>query len=311
MKERNQIMIKLALTHILLLMGTVFLTSIFYKDSFLLISITQSILPIIFFAGYWEFFGIKFKWIFCLSVEIAIFTLLINRLANGKTEFPTTFWFSFLVIIQLYLLWLLGRIFTVILKNDKAYVEIEFPFAQGSYLITDGGNSKISRMMNYHFHSPLHKKKNTNKSMLYATDIVKLDYMRTSFIPLTNEAYSIFNESIYSPMEGLVVKVVNDIDDKMPFSGIYPYNTGNTVVINKDNYYFLIGHLKKGSILVKPGDYVQRKDLLGVAGNSGMSERPHLHMQLMNCDHDNYWQGMGICIEYKSRNLDKNRLVKI
>lgn len=173
------------------------------------------------------------------------------------------------------------------------------------------GNSKLSRMMNYHFHSPVHKKKGTNKSMLYATDVVKLRYKMSSFIPRTNEEYPIFNEKVISPMEGTVVKVVDDIDENVPFSGNYPYNTGNTVVIKKDNYYFLLGHLKQGSIVVEPGDFVKRKDLLGHAGNSGMSERPHLHMQLMHCDHENYWKGMGICIKYKDKNLYKNRLVKV
>jgi hypothetical protein len=313
MKERNLILIKLVVSHLLLLIGMIILSSIFNdnENSFLLLSITQSILLIVFFAGYWEFFGIKFKWIFFVSAETIIFILLINRLASGITEFSTNLWFVSLLVIQLYLLWLLGKIFTVIFKNDNAYLEIEFPFEQGLYLVTDGGNSKLSRMMNYHFHSPVHKKKDTNKSMLYATDVVKLRHKMSSFIPSTNEEYPIFNESVTSPMEGTVVKVVNDIDDNLPFSGNYPYNTGNTVVIKKDNYYFLLGHLKQASIVVEPGDFVKRKDLLGHAGNSGMSERPHLHMQLMHCDHENYWKGMGICIKYKNKNLYKNRLVKV
>jgi len=153
MEEKNQILLKLVLTHILLLLGLVFLSLISQKDSFLLISITQSTLLIILFAGYWEFFSIKFKWIYCLSIEILIFISLLYRLISGKTEFSTAFWLSTLVVIQLYLLWLLGKIITVIFKYDKDYVEIEFPFERGLYLITDGGNSKISRMMNYHYHS--------------------------------------------------------------------------------------------------------------------------------------------------------------
>jgi hypothetical protein len=199
----------------------------------------------------------------------------------------------------------------VIFSNDNEKIEIEFPFGPGSYLITDGGNSKISRLMNYHFHSSVHKKRNTNKSMRYATDIVKLNSDRKPFIPTTNEEYAIFGENVYCPMEGTVIKVINDIDDHKPFSGNYPYNTGNTVVIKQDNYYFLLGHLKQGSIKVEEYDSVKTGDLLGIIGNSGMSERPHLHMQLMKCNTDDYWKGLGICIQYRNKNLYKNRLIKV
>ena len=44
------------------------------------------------------------------------------------------------------------------------------------------------------------------------------------------------------------MKVVDGIPDNEPWSGNYPYNTGNTVVIQKDDYYLLLGHLKKDSI---------------------------------------------------------------
>lgn len=310
-KERNLIIIKLISTHILLLLGLVFATLIFKKDIFLFISVTQSILLILFITGYWEFFGIKFKWIYCASVEILLLISLSFRLYIGKTEMPTILGSSVLLLLQVYLFWLLIKICRVIFIRDNEKLEIGFPFEHGIYLITDGGNSKICRMMNYHFHSSIHKKRNTNRSMLYATDIIKLSKEKTSFIPVTNEDYAIFNENLYSPMEGLIIKVINDIDDNKPFSGNYPYNTGNTVVVKKDYYYFLLGHMKKGSIVVKEGDSVNRGDLLGTVGNSGMSERPHLHMQLMKSEDEDYWKGLGICIQYKNRNLYKNRLIKI
>jgi murein DD-endopeptidase MepM/ murein hydrolase activator NlpD len=100
---------------------------------------------------------------------------------------------------------------------------------------------------------------------------------------------------------------VNDIPDNEPWSGNYPYNTGNTVVIQKDNYFLLLGHLKKDSIRVKEGDDVRCGEPIASAGNSGYSERPHLHMQLIKSESPNYWGGTGISIRYKNRNLYKNR----
>lgn len=311
MKGIIQIIINLIATHVLLLLAFVFSIYSCKTDGFLLISITQSILLILFIAGSWEFFGIKFKWIYCINVEILILIALFYRLYTGKTEWLSLPVLLILLLIQAYLFCLLIKIFKVIFKIDKESMEIAFPFKWGLYLITDGGNSKTCRMMNAHFHSAVYKKKNINMSMLYATDIVKSGSKRTSLIPRTFEEYAIFNEKVYSPIEGSIIEVVNDIDDNLPFAGDYPYNIGNTIVIKKDNYYFLLGHLKKGSITVKVGDYVKRNDLLGAAGNSGWSDRPHLHMQLTKSDCGNYWNGRGICITFKNKNLYKNRLLRV
>ena len=62
---------------------------------------------------------------------------------------------------------------------------------------------------------------------------------------------------------------------------------------------------------VKEGDLVQKNDLIAASGNSGWTERPHLHMQLIKSDSDHYWFGEGVCIRYKNRNLYKNRLIRV
>jgi hypothetical protein len=310
-KERTQITVKLLIMHIGLGIGLVFVSLFMSKSTILLLSITQTILLILFFAGYWEFFGIRFKRLFCSVVEAAIIFSAGERIYSHSGFGHLNYvWLLFLALIQLYLLISLIRIIAVIFKRDNERLEIEFPFKNGTYLITDGGNSKISRLMNYHYHSAMHKKRSTNKSMLYATDIVKINRESTKFMPFNNEDYPIFNEKLYSPMEGAIVKVINDIENNKPFSGNYPYNTGNTVVIKNNKYYLLLGHLTKGSITVNEGDYVYCNAILGEAGNSGMSERPHLHMQLMKSDTTDYWKGLGICIQYKNKNLYKNRLIK-
>jgi len=203
------------------------------------------------------------------------------------------------------------KIILVIVKKGTPSVDIEFPFKQGNYLVTDGGNSKISRLMNYHYYSQVHKKNRTNNSMLFATDIIKVKDQQRNFLPCNNEDYPVFGEELFSPINGIVVKVVNNIADNNPFAGNYPYNTGNIVVIKSDNYYLLLGHLKHESIAVNEGDVIHVNDLIGSAGNSGYSERPHLHMQLIKSDSPDYWSGEGVCIRHKNKNLYKNRLIKV
>jgi len=311
MAERKSILIKLFSSHLVLLPVLLIITLVFKQIGGALLLIDQTLLVLLFWAGYWEFFGIRFKRMFLILCQISILLLFIGRMFSTEVLHPNNITITIIAIAELYLLSMMARIVIVILKRDKENVEINFPFGQGTYLISDGGNSKTSRLMNYHFHSPIHKKKKTNLSMLYATDIVKLSNTKTKLLPVENESYPVFSETLLCPMDGLVIKVVNNIEDNIPYSGNYPYNTGNTVVIKKDHYYLLLGHLKKGSIGVNVGDQVNRNDRLGEAGNSGMSERPHLHMQLIKCDCTDYWQGLGINIRYQGKNLYKNRLIRL
>lgn len=63
--------------------------------------------------------------------------------------------------------------------------------------------------------------------------------------------------------------------------------------------------------MVEAGDNVNAGDILAAAGNSGYSERPHIHMQLINSLTENFWQGLGISIQFKMKNLYKNRVINI
>ncbi len=275
----------------------------------MLIAISQTALIILFFTGYWEFFPGWIRWVYAGMIETALLCIFFLHLFQNTANHIDVPLLVFFTAIQLFLLYLLIKVLAVILETKTECVHIKFMFKNGIYRVTDGGNSKRSRMMNYHYHSAVHKRKGTNRSMLYATDIIKLPEKRKGFMPGENEKYPIFGEKIYSPMEGSIFKMVDGIEDNLPFSGNYPYNTGNTIVIRKDDLYFLMGHLQKGSIVVKEGDRVTSGDLLAKAGNSGMSERPHLHMQLIKSETGDYWKGTGVCIRFGNKRIFKNRVI--
>lgn len=57
----------------------------------------------------------------------------------------------------------------------------------------------------------------------------------------------------------MVIKLLDEIEYKILYVGNYPYDAGNTVVIKNNNYYLLLGHLKKGSIAIKTDDYDNKK----------------------------------------------------
>jgi hypothetical protein len=311
MSERIQIALKLVLTHIVLL-PVLLLASFFLKrDAFLSIPIVQTILIILYFSGYWEFFGFRFRARYFALIEVLWLTELVWRVILQSAQENSVYLVMALSLSQAFLLYALIKMIITIYKKEKEVVEIQFPFRNGKYLITDGGNSRTSRLMNYHYYSRIHRKKRTNNSMLFATDIVKIEDSGNGFLPQSNEDYPIFREKVFSPMDGVVVKTVNNIDDNVPYCGNYPYHTGNTVVIQNEEKFMLMGHLRKGSIRVNVGDMVKSADLIAEAGNSGYSERPHMHMQLIKSSTEDYWKGTGVSIQFRNRNLYKNRLVLV
>ena len=56
---------------------------------------------------------------------------------------------------------------------------------------------------------------------------------------------------------------------------------GNSVLLEHgDGWETQYGHMRRGSVKVRPGDQVERGDVLGVVGLSGQTEFPHLHFEV-------------------------------
>lgn len=188
-------------------------------------------------------------------------------------------------------------------KYVKEAIPLSFPCRNGKYLITDGGDGKMSSLINYHYKASVHTSHQTQNSMRYAVDIVKLGRnLKTakSILSKYNESYYIYGEKIYSPMRGKVIKVVDNIDDNPPFPEKMPYNVGNHVVINEGSYYLVLGHMQKDGINAAVGDYIDRGQFLGYVGNSGLTPRSHIHMQVSKCDNNDYWSGEAIPIYFEN-----------
>jgi hypothetical protein len=93
--------------------------------------------------------------------------------------------------------------------------------------------------------------------------------------------YYCYDKNVTAPAEGIVVEVIDGIEDNIIGEVNLLHNWGNSVVIKHTEYlYSQLSHLKKGTFKVKKGDYVQQGDALARCGNSGRSPYPHLHFQL-------------------------------
>lgn len=66
-----------------------------------------------------------------------------------------------------------------------------------------------------------------------------------------------------------------------------------------DEKYACYGHMINGSVRVKPGDKVTEGQVIGRMGNSGNSDAPHLHFQVVT-DNPVFLGAEGYPIVYRS-----------
>lgn len=123
-----------------------------------------------------------------------------------------------------------------------------------------------------------------------------------------NSDFYTFGARILSPGKGIVIKAVDNVQDNVLGQVNENAPPGNHVVIDHENGEFsFLAHFKNGSIKVKEGDKVEPGDLLGLAGNSGRSEVPHLHYHLQTGKEYNEGEGLPVQFQNYIENEQKVR----
>lgn len=127
-----------------------------------------------------------------------------------------------------------------------------------------------------------------------------IDWMRTddhgnfySGDKTKNESYLDYGVPVYAVADATVVSVLDNVESNVP--GILPASVpelaakltvdnvdGNHVILDLgDGVYAMYAHFIGGSLMVKPGDKVKKGQQIAKLGNTGNSNAPHLHFQLM------------------------------
>jgi len=123
----------------------------------------------------------------------------------------------------------------------------------------------------------------------FAIDWEKIDDTGRIFTgdPKEVKNYWIYDQPVFAVADGEVVAARNDLKDQTP--GALPPNLpldeadGNFAIIKlRDRVYALYAHLAPESVTVSTGDRVNRGQQIGRVGNSGNTQAPHLHFQLMD-----------------------------
>jgi biotin carboxyl carrier protein len=267
----------------------------------------------IFLMGTWAFANFYLRYaILILAVAVIIRSLM--RVSNLPFFIKPHFlgWVTYcagVVIIGVLVYLVAGAIRSHF--YDETPVNLAFPFKNDTYAVFEGGNGRMSSLMNYHYGASIHKGARTNLSMRYAVDITKLTRSGNDaegFLPVQNDKYSVFNQVVYSPCDGEVSDVEDKWPNETPWTGSPPYNVGNHVLITSSDFGVVMGHLQKGSILVKTGDRVKTGQPVARTGNSGWTSQPHLHIQAMRKSTGSFWGWEGIPIFFDGKNPVKNSL---
>jgi len=105
--------------------------------------------------------------------------------------------------------------------------------------------------------------------------------------PKDVHSYKIYGKPVFAVADGEVVATENELYDQTP--GALPQNLplkdvdGNFAIIKlRDGVYAVYAHMVRHSVTVNAGDRVHRGQQIGKVGNTGNTQAPHLHFQLMD-----------------------------
>lgn len=173
--------------------------------------------------------------------------------------------------------------------SSRAAPVVAMPLA-GRVFVWDG-HDELGHHRRWDYTIPFLKQLGfSSNGMRYSYDFVLVDEAgeMNKPEPKDNEDWRAFGATVRAVEAGTVVKVVSTHPDDGSFdpqASLQDINAllGNYVVIDHGQGVFsAYAHLKQESAQVRAGDKVRRGQAIAAVGNSGSSNFPHLHFQLMN-----------------------------
>jgi hypothetical protein len=148
---------------------------------------------------------------------------------------------------------------------------LNLPF-QGIWLVSNGGRTLET---NNHVRPPEQGPQN----QIYAYDF----RMESTGKETKLEEFRVFGKEVLAPGDGIVIQVIVGSIDVLPGERDRSVGVGNAIIIDHQNGEFsLLCHFKHSSIRVKVGDMVKHGDVIGLCGNIGNTQQPHIHFNLQD-----------------------------
>lgn len=269
------------------------------------------LMRVVYGACYFAFIAVIGRWDF-LSVTLAVALPIVflvsallayRRVRHGPWNASASLMRShgFTAAMAVFFLALTARALSGYGYQDTA-VELEFPFAAGTYYIGQGGSATA---INYH---------HNDRSQRFALDIVALNDFgarAAGMMPSDLTDYVAYNRAVQSPCTGVAISMHDGIDDNRISETNTREPAGNHIILACGTARVLLAHLRKGSIAIKGGELVTSGETLGRVGNSGNSSEPHLHMHAYLGGVMDYNAGEGVPMTFGGRFLVRGSTVTI
>ena len=134
----------------------------------------------------------------------------------------------------------------------------------------------------------------------YALDFMKFndDRRLVDGDSSSNSHWHSYGEEVIAVADGVISGIKEGIIENTPLGKYAVSNSlesaaGNYVTLDiGQGVYAVYAHLKPKSLRVKTGDKIRKGQVLGLIGNSGISDAPHLHFHIM--DSNSVFGGEGI-----------------
>jgi hypothetical protein len=196
--------------------------------------------------------------------------------------------------------------------NDREAVVVAPPLRGSGWVVANGCCSEYTA----HRGTVLPVNGAAHVAERFAIDFVQIDPLGKLFEgPLDQlSSYPYFGDEVLSATGGKVVGVLDNVPNT-PAGAFPPAITaekagGNHVVVAMGGgRYAFYAHLQPGTVRVKVGQKVKVGQTLGLLGNSGNSNAPHLHFHIMDSPHPLASNGVpyrfaNFTVEGKLTNLD-------
>lgn len=250
--------------------------------------------------GRWDMLGLYTRWVLVALLAAAAFLSWRRHACRpwGVAGGPS-FWRAYLsplagvLLFSGLIVWIAIGIFSAPVPHA-----LRFPLEGGHFAVVQGGAHVA---LNRHYSHPAQR---------HAADIVAVGpagYRAAGLLPDDPSRYAIFGVRVVSPCTGEVVEAADGFPDLRPPRMDPEHPAGNQVLLACDTggIRVLLAHFQQGSLAVTEGARVETGALLGLAGNSGNTSEPHLHIHAVDAA-----TGLGVPMSFEGRVPIRNRLFR-
>jgi hypothetical protein len=230
-------------------------------------------------AGLWMLVPWYTTAVFAMGL-VAIGLLQVRRVQQLPWQAPRVAWSSLVAgaIVATFAVAVLVAAAMARRMPGEQVVDLQFPLRNGVYYVVGGGSVE---MLNPHLMTLTAERFRAYRGQSYGVDLLKLGAfgMRASgVLPSDPARYAIYGDPVYAPCSGIVVQSEDGAPDMPPPQPDRTRMPGNHVLLDCGTAHVLLAHLKPGTVRARPQQRIETGAFIGVVGNSGNSNEPHLHV---------------------------------